>query len=143
MNYRIVEENRQIWIERSRDGKSWDMVQYSNVPRYHPTVEDARSWVETLRKGRVIHSVEDDGLQWFLDRVGKSVVYNGMTFNILDDDHARHLHTASVEVGYVFEDAPNLPVDERKAEKGIGLSPEDRAWVKSRPIKIPKWLSHE
>jgi hypothetical protein len=74
MNYRIVEENRQIWIERSRDGKSWDMVQYSNVPRYHPTVDDARSWVATLRRGRVIHSVEDDGLQWFLDRVGKLII---------------------------------------------------------------------
>ena len=90
MNYRIVEENRQIWIERSKDGKSWDMVQYSNVPRYHATVADARSWVETLRKGRIIHSVED---------------------------------------------APNLTVDERKAEKGTGLSADDRAWIFSRDIR--------
>ena len=124
MNYRIVEENRQIWIERSRDGKSWDMVQYSNVPRYHPTVADARSWVETLRRGRVIHSVEDDGLQWFLDRVGK-VVYGHypnksgiQAFPIIDEDHARHLHTASVEMGYVYTDAPNIAQDERKAESG-------------------------
>jgi hypothetical protein len=143
LEYRIAELHRQYSLECSKDGQQWLPVKATNVPQYFETLQDARSWVATLRRGRVIHSVEDDGLQWFLDRVGKSVVYNGMTFNILDDDHARHLHTASVEVGYVFEDAPNLPVDERKAEKGIGLSPEDRAWVKSRPIKIPKWLSHE
>jgi hypothetical protein len=134
MNYRIVEENRQIWIEE-HNGKKWVVTDEPNVPRYHPTVDDARSWVATLRMGRVIHSVEDDGLQWFLNRVGKSVVCNGNTFNIPDDDYARHLHTASVEMGYIYIDAPNLPVDERKAEKGIGLSPEDRALIFARDIR--------
>ena len=119
--YRIVEENRQIWIEQLVKGKSWDSwvaVDKPNVPRYHPTVADARSWVKTIKRGVVYHEPEDDGLQWFLDRVGKTVVRDAMRVVIIDTDHARHLHTASVEMGYVYTDAPNLPVDERKAESG-------------------------
>jgi len=58
MNYRIVEENRQIWIEEY-DGKKWVSTDEHNVPRYHLTVDDARSWVKTLQRGKIIHSVED------------------------------------------------------------------------------------
>ena len=111
--YRIVEENRQIWIERSSDGKSWDMVQYSNVPRYHATVADARSWVATLQKGRIIHSVEDapnlpvderkaeddtsngiKPLEWFLERVGM-VIHNrigGYSIGIKKESEASALY---------------------------------------------------
>jgi len=135
MNYRIVEENRRIWIEESKDGNKWEVTKTHHVPQFHRTVADARSWVATLQKGRIIHNVEDDGLQWFLDRVGKMIVRDGMTLKILDDDHARHLHTASVEMGYTYTDAPNLPVDERKAEKDVYVSPEDRALIFSRDIR--------
>ena len=127
MSYRIVEENRQIWIERSSDGKSWASVKETNVPKYFDSVADARSWVATLRKGRVIHSVEDDGLKWFLDRVGKLIIRTKpvpkfdieLPFEITDEDHARHLHTASVEMGYVYTDAPNIAQDERKPDDGV------------------------
>jgi hypothetical protein len=136
MNYRIVEENRQIWIEE-HNGKKWVVTDEPNVPRYHPTVDDARSWVKTIKKGVVYHDAEDimDGLQWFLDRVGKTVVRDGLSFEVMDDDYARHLHTASVEMGYIYTDPPNIAQDERKAEKGIGLSPEDRALIFARDIR--------
>ena len=117
--YRIVELYRQYFIEASVDGTKWAMVDHPRIPRYHESVPDARSWVATLRKGRVIHSVEDDGLQWFIDRVGKTVVRDAMRVVILDTDHARHLHTASVEMGYVYTDAPNIAQDERKADDGV------------------------
>jgi hypothetical protein len=139
--YRIVELYRQYFIEASVDGTKWAMVDHPRIPRYHESVELARSWVDTLRRGRIIHSVEDDGLQWFLDRVGK-VVYGHypnksgiQAFPIIDTDHARHLHTASVEMRYVYTDAPNIAQDERKAEKGVGLSAEDRACIFSRDIR--------
>ena len=138
MNYRIVEENRQIWIEEhTKNG--WVMVAGNHVPRYHASVADARSWVATLRKGRVIHSVEDapemtelekewvHSRQWFLDRVGKLIIRTKpvpkfdieLPFEITDEDHARHLHTASVEMGYVYTDAPNIAQDERKPDDGV------------------------
>ena len=122
--YRIVELYRQYCIEASVDGTKWAMVDHPRIPRYHESVPDARSWVATLRKGRVIHSVEDDGLQWFIDRVGKTVVRDAMRVVILDTDHARHLHTASVEMGYVYTDAPNIAQDERKAESGNNVCDE-------------------
>ena len=77
--YRIAEQNGEIWIEESKDGKNWHTVQIHNVPRYHPTVSDARSWVATIKRGVVYHDAED---------------------------------------------APNLPVDERKAESGVKVSDE-------------------
>ena len=66
-------------------------------------------------------------MKWFLDRVGKLIIRTKpvpkfdieLPFEILDEDHARHLHTASVEMGYVYEDAPNLTVDERKPDDGV------------------------
>jgi hypothetical protein len=57
--YRIAEQNGEIWIEESKDGKNWHTVQIHNVPRYHPTVSDARSWVATIKRGVVYHDAED------------------------------------------------------------------------------------
>ena len=93
--YRIAEQNGEIWIEESKDGKNWHTVQIHNVPRYHDTVADARSWVATIKRGVVYHDAEDapnlaqderkaedDTLvgtrqvEWFLNRVGKNVENN-------------------------------------------------------------------
>ena len=126
--YRIVEENRQIWIEQLVKGKSWDSwveVDKPNIPRYHPTVEDARSWVETLRKGRVFHIAEDapniaqderkpdDGVKplgWFLEREGKVVICdldfgtNKEYVRIYDDLDARRHFNFQYEVDYRYSD---------------------------------------
>ena len=123
IEYQIVEQNRQIWIERKIGNGSWVEVNESSVPRYHASVELAREWVKTLRKGRVIHSVEDDGLQWFLNRVGKMIRRDEHTFEhtfkVTDTNHARHLHRCSVDRGYVYKDAPNIAQDERKPDDGV------------------------
>jgi hypothetical protein len=58
-DYRIAEQNGEIWIEESKDGKNWHTVQIHNVPRYHATVADARSWVATIKRGVVYHDAED------------------------------------------------------------------------------------
>ena len=57
--YRIAEQNGEIWIEESKDGKNWHTVQIHNVPRYHATVADARAWVATIKRGVVYHSAEE------------------------------------------------------------------------------------
>ena len=132
MNYRIVELHRQYSLECSKDGTKWLPVNTTNVPRFFETLEDARSWVATIKRGVVYHELEGKGLQWFLDRIGKKLVRDGLTVPVMDDDHARHLHRLSQEMGYVYEDASNLPVDERKAEDDTSNGVKPLEWFLER-----------
>jgi hypothetical protein len=125
--YRIAEEHNRFHIEKLAKGNSWDSwiaLNEPHVPRFFETLADARSWVATIKRGVVYHDAEDDGLQWFIDRIGKRLMRDGLSFQVMDDDHARHLRRLSQEMGYTYEDAPNLPVDERKAESGNKVSDE-------------------
>jgi hypothetical protein len=125
--YRIAEEHNRFRIEKLAKGNSWDSwiaLNEPHVPRYFDSLADARSWVATIKRGVVYHDAEDDGLQWFIDRIGKRLMRDGLSFQVMDDDHARHLHRLSQEMGYTYEDAPNLPVDERRAESGNKVSDE-------------------
>jgi len=101
--YRIVELNRMFSIEVKK-GKEWGDLNLYGVPRYFDSLADARSWVATIKRGVVYHDAEDDGLQWFIDRIGKRLMRDGLSFQVMDDDHARHLHRLSTDVGYTYVD---------------------------------------
>jgi hypothetical protein len=107
--YRIVELHRRFHIEKLAKGNSWDSwiaLNEPHVPRYFDSLDDARSWVATIKRGVVYHDAEDimDGLRWFLDRIGKPVVRDGDAITIVDEEHARHLYRAVVEMGYTYVD---------------------------------------
>jgi hypothetical protein len=57
--YRIVEAYRKIWIEKQLKGDLWVKVDIKDVPKYHATVADARSWVATIKRGVVYHDAEE------------------------------------------------------------------------------------
>ena len=105
--YRIVELNRRFHIEKLARGNSWDSwitLNEPHVPRYFDSLADARSWVATIKKGVVYHDAEDimDGLQWFTARIGKPVIRDGIAITIVDEEHARNLYRAVVEMGYTY-----------------------------------------
>jgi DNA topoisomerase IA len=68
--YRIAEQYRRFHIEVRHDGKEWrDLSAIPHVPRFHETLQDARSWVATIKRGVVYHSAEapplsESDLQW-------------------------------------------------------------------------------
>jgi hypothetical protein len=105
--YRIAEEHRRFSIQVSKNGKDWhELHPTPHIPRFFDTLQDARSWVATIKRGVVYHDAEDapnlpvgerkaeddtsDGikpLEWFLARIGKSVLrtHNGICFPISVD----------------------------------------------------------
>jgi hypothetical protein len=124
--YRIVEAYRKIWIEKKLMSDTWIKVDIKDVPKYHDTVADARSWVATIKRGVVYHDAEDapnlaqderkaeddtsDGikpLEWFLGRVGK-VIMNDMGYHvvIIDRKHAEGLYHVQEEGFYRYSDTP-------------------------------------
>jgi hypothetical protein len=126
MNYRIVELHRQYSLECSKDGKQWLPVKATNVPQYFDSLEDARSWVATIKRGVVYHDAEYGRDKWFLDRVGKSIVqtrpYHKEPFMINNEAHARALSKYAHDMNFIYSDAPNLAQDERKAEQATWWS---------------------
>jgi hypothetical protein len=106
--YRIAEAFRQYYIEASDSGDKWvdAYLVIPQVPRFFDSLADARSWVATIKRGVVYHEAEDapnlaqderkaeddtsDGikpLEWFMARIGKSVLrtHNGICFPISVD----------------------------------------------------------
>jgi len=57
--YRIVEAYRKIWIEKKLMSDTWIKVDIKDVPKYHDSLADARSWVATIKRGVVYHDAED------------------------------------------------------------------------------------
>ena len=108
--YRIAEEHNRFWIQYS-NGMVWHDLSLPRVPRFFDTLQDARSWVATIKRGVVYHDAEDapnlpvderkagddtsDGikpLEWFVERVGKDIhrTHKGICFPVAVDskDHA-------------------------------------------------------
>ena len=56
--YRIAEHNRRFYIEYL-DDKFWRQYQEPPVPRFFDTLQDARAWVATIKRGVVYHSAEE------------------------------------------------------------------------------------
>jgi hypothetical protein len=57
--YRIVELHRRFHIEQRHNGRGWDAVALPHVPRFFDSLDDARSWVATIKRGVVYHDAED------------------------------------------------------------------------------------
>ena len=140
-DYRIVEAYRKIWIEKQLKGDLWVKVDIKDVPKYHDTVADARSWVATIKRGVVYHDAEDAdvGLQWFINRVGQTVhrlsvqdPTRAVAVEIIDNDHAHQLYRASVETDTIYKDAPNLAQDERKPESDTSDGIKPLGWFEER-----------
>ena len=105
--YRIVEEYRDIWIEKKTSNGMWLIVDIKGVPKYHATVADARSWVATIKRGTVYHGAEKvGGLRGAVDFLENNPRY----FENAMSDHRT--------------DAPNIAQDERRAEIGVKVSDE-------------------
>jgi hypothetical protein len=72
--YRIAEQYRRFHIEVRHDGKEWrDLSAIPHVPRFFDTLQDARSWVATIKRGVVYHDAESpqmtaDDLKWEYSR---------------------------------------------------------------------------
>jgi hypothetical protein len=90
--YRIAEEHNRFRIQYS-NGWEWHDLKLSHVPRFHDTLQDARAWVATIKRGVVYHDAEDapnlaqneskaeddtsngiKPLEWFQERIGKQVL---------------------------------------------------------------------
>jgi hypothetical protein len=56
--YRIAEEHNRFRIQYS-NGMVWHDLNQLHVPRFFDTLQDARSWVATIKRGVVYHSAED------------------------------------------------------------------------------------
>ena len=125
--YRIAEEHNRFRIQYS-NGMVWHDLSLPHVPRFFDSLEDARSWVATIKRGVVYHDAEDadEGLQWFLNRIGMKITRDGhpTSFKIIDEHHAKTAYETSRKFGYAYKDAPNLAQDERKAESGNKVSDE-------------------
>ena len=132
--YRIAEEHRRFHIEKLAKGNSWDSwiaLNEPHVPRYFDSLADARSWVATIKRGVVYHDAEDaiktPHSVW--DEMDEDMlsanVPTGEIVGLLN--HWRNKYTIT------RKDAPNLPVDERKAEtRGCISLPSDNeleAWL--------------
>jgi hypothetical protein len=57
--YRIVEAYRKIWIEKQTSSGAWLPYDNKHVPRFFDTLQDARSWVATIKRGVVYHDAEE------------------------------------------------------------------------------------
>jgi hypothetical protein len=111
--YRIVEAYRKIWIEKKLMGDTWIKVDIKDVPKYHDSLADARSWVATIKRGVVYHDAEapplsESDLQWECAR----------DFRIFRNHDA--------------EDAPNLAQDERKVQDDTPDSIKPLEWFEAK-----------
>jgi len=154
--YRIVELHRRFHIEERIVGMAWiDAGRLPHVPRYFDSLEDARSWVDTIRKGVVYHDADAhsakppyeenvtlvtpiERLKWFIDRVGKVVYKKDYAMSgfeaipIQDKDHAKKLHRDFCMTSCTYSDAPNLAQDERKAEDDTSDGIKSLEWFMER-----------
>jgi hypothetical protein len=87
--YRIAEEHNRFWIQYS-NGMVWHDLSLPRVPRFFDSLEDARLWVATIKRGVVYHDAE-----------------------------AETYMTAH----------------------GKGFTPDELAWIESRPIRNPNILN--
>jgi hypothetical protein len=112
MNYRIVEFHRTYSIESSLNGKEWNPVNAFNVPKYFETMYEAKGWVETMKRGKVIHDLETDQPEeklprsWFMDRSGKTVwnITTEYQMTIFDPVHAHNVFRLQDTHGFRFRD---------------------------------------
>jgi hypothetical protein len=70
--YRIAEEHNRFRIQYS-NGMVWHDLSLPHVPRFFDTLQDARSWVATIKRGVVYHDAEispmtEDDLKWEYSR---------------------------------------------------------------------------
>ena len=56
--YRIAEEHNRFRIQYS-NGMVWHDLNLPHVPRFHETLQDARSWVATIKRGVAYHDAEE------------------------------------------------------------------------------------
>jgi hypothetical protein len=118
--YRIAELHRRFHIEQ-KTGKEWHDVRFENVPRYFDSLDDARSWVATIKRGVVYHDAEDapKSLHSVWDEMDDDMlsanVPTGEVVGLLT--HWRNKYTIT------RKDAPNLPVGECKAEDDTSIKP--------------------
>jgi hypothetical protein len=123
--YRIAEQYRRFHIEVRHDGKEWrDLSAIPHVPRFFDTLQDARAWVATIKRGVVYHDAEDapnlaqderkaEGstsgvikrLLWFDERIGLEVMdqHNGKIL-VKSDEHAKHLYNLERKGLYQYSD---------------------------------------
>ena len=111
--YRIVEAYRKIWIEKKLMSDTWIKVDIKDVPKYHDTVGDARSWVATIKRGVVYHDAEEQKEHL-------------CEFN-------RALNGDCLICG--SKDAPNLAQDERKAEDDTSDGIKPLEWFEERHMQ--------
>ena len=125
IEYRIAESIRRFWIEVRHDGKEWhDLSAIPRVPRFFDSLADARSWVATIKRGVVYHDAEDapnlarderkaeddtsDGyksLEWFEERIGKSISRNQIVKALVFNDRdAMHLFDNQKKWGFRYFD---------------------------------------
>ena len=135
IEFRIAENRRKFYIEHL-DGKFWRLYEEPHVPRFFDSLADARSWVATIKRGVVYHDAEyaDEGLQWFLNRIGKKITRDGhpTSFEIMDEEHAKTAYRVSKQMGYAYVDAPNLAQSERKAEDDTSDGVKPLEWFLER-----------
>jgi hypothetical protein len=104
IEYRIVEDTRRFWIESSINGKTWLTYIAPHVPRFFDTLQDARSWVATIKRGVVYHDAEEPITESYDELVDR----------------------------LIKPDAPNLARDERKVEARVIAPIYDWGWFKRR-----------
>ena len=128
--YRIVEAYRKIWIEKKLMGDTWIRVDIKDVPKYHDTVVDARSWVATIKRGVVYHDAEDapnlaqdeckadddtsDGikpLEWFEERIERTISAKNcrIKFKIHNKEQALSVFNSQRQFGHHFLDVEQSP----------------------------------
>jgi hypothetical protein len=145
MNYRIAEEHRRFSIQVSKNGKDWhDLHPTTHIPRYFDSLEDARSWVDTIRKGVVYHDADapeitDKPLKRFwvtyrFHNQSDASIHEDEVFANGEDEAINKVianHNHQIE-WHTIKDAPNIAQDERKAEGGESMPRYELAWFKKR-----------